>query len=297
LRLNPTITVLVAYYNGADFIQNAIESVARQSVKPDELVLVDDCSSDFNEAAIRAAYPHGCLKIVKHASNLGLASSRNTGVAASTGDYLLPLDQDDILDSTFIEKTAPLLSDPFVDGIYSYVQLFGDRTDLWCPDITLTNLMAGSPPPSSIIFKKELFDKVGGFRNCCNSPDSDFWLRALSLGCTLKSVAEPLIKYRKHSASLSERTKQTEICDLFDHNSTIYHQNLPFVISQLQARLNASKDEYSKLEKGFQDLERGYFELLERYDGSVSELQNLSIRQRVLAMVDKISTIYTRFRA
>ncbi|MDP3507640.1 MAG: glycosyltransferase family A protein [Candidatus Melainabacteria bacterium] len=277
-----SVSIVIAYYNGADYIAETLQSIHRQTVKPNEVVLVNDGSSNFNETQARKAYADCCLTVVTHESNLGLAQARNTAIKASNSDLILPLDQDDLLAETFIEKTIPLLNDPLTDGVYSFVQLFGDRSDLWCPEITLPNLLTGAPPPSSIIFRRELFDKVGGFRSECNSPDSDFWLRALGINCQLKLLPEPLLKYRKHGASLSEKTKLTEISDLFNNNERIYHNNLATVISHLESRLNTTKEEYRQLEEGFKELESGYSELLTRYDTAVSDLASLSIRKWLL---------------
>lgn len=281
----PSVSVLIAFYNGMDFIGDTLRSIAAQTVRPDEVILVDDCSSTIDLDFIRQIFAEVSLRIFRHEGNLGLAATRNSCVKYSSGELLVPLDQDDILEPQFIEKTAALLQDPTIDGAYSYVQLFGERDDLWCPEMTMLNLMTGSRCSSSILFRRELFDRAGGFNVAVKSADTDFWLRALACGANLRQVQEPLLRYRKHSNSLSERTKQDEISELVACNSELYGQNVVEVIKHYEARINKQKQEYLTLEEGFKELEEGYFELLARYDKTVEALNKLSLRRWLRKML------------
>jgi glycosyltransferase involved in cell wall biosynthesis len=280
-----SVSVLIAFYNGMEFIGDTLKSISAQTVRPDEVILVDDCSSTIDLDFIRQTFAEESLRIFRHEANLGLAATRNSCVKYSSGDLLLPLDQDDILEQQFIEKTAAVLQDPTVDGAYSYVQLFGERDDLWCPEMTMLNLMTGTRCSSSILFRRELFDRAGGFNVTVRSPDTDFWLRALACGVNLRQVQEPLLRYRKHMNSLSERTKHDEISELVACNSDLYGQNVVEVIKHYEASINKQKQEYLTLEEGFKNLEEGYFELLARYDKTVEALNKLSLRRWLCKML------------
>lgn len=275
----PTVSVLIAFYNGMDFIADTLSSIAGQTVKPDEVILVDDCSSTINLDFIHHTFTEESLRVFRHEANLGLAATRNSCVKYSSGDLLLPLDQDDILEPQFIEKTAAVLQDSTIDGAYSYVQLFGERDDLWCPAMTMLNLMTGSRCSSSILFRREVFDRAGGFNIAVSSPDTDFWLRALACGVNLQQLKEPLLRYRKHPDSLSERTKHEEISELVANNADLYGKNIVDVIRHYEARIDKQKQEYLILEEGFKDMEAGYCELLARYDKTVEALNKLSLRR------------------
>ncbi|WP_294069961.1 glycosyltransferase family 2 protein [Sphingomonas sp.] len=110
--MQPRVSVVISFYNGAAFIREAIASVVAQSLSEWELVLVDDGSTDssaviakdFVAADRRARY-------VTHPgrANRGLAASRVLGSDTASGLYLLFLDHDDILDPEALERLAGLL--------------------------------------------------------------------------------------------------------------------------------------------------------------------------------------------
>ena len=89
------ISVVIPAYNGAATIANAIESILRQTRPPDEIIVSDDCSTD-QTAGVADRYA-GRVRYVGRPQNGGLSANRNTGVRASQGDWLLFLDQDDVL--------------------------------------------------------------------------------------------------------------------------------------------------------------------------------------------------------
>jgi glycosyltransferase involved in cell wall biosynthesis len=89
----PTVSVIIPCYNQGRFLTEAIESVVAQTLPATEIVVVDDGSTDDTPAVARR-YPE--VRYVRQ-HNLGLASARNTGLAHSTGDYVVFLDADDRL--------------------------------------------------------------------------------------------------------------------------------------------------------------------------------------------------------
>ncbi|MCS7056798.1 MAG: glycosyltransferase [Thermoflexales bacterium] len=84
------ITVAIPCYNGADFLGRTLESVLTQTWAAHQILVVDDGSTDHSrEVAYR--YP---VTVLEHASNQGLATARNTALAAATGEVLLYIDAD-----------------------------------------------------------------------------------------------------------------------------------------------------------------------------------------------------------
>ncbi|MBM3573399.1 MAG: glycosyltransferase family 2 protein, partial [Alphaproteobacteria bacterium] len=84
------VSVYVPCYNGERYIGIAITSLLTQERKPDEIIVVDDGSTDAS-AEIAAAYP---VRLIRHDKNLGLAAARNTAVKAATGDIVASIDAD-----------------------------------------------------------------------------------------------------------------------------------------------------------------------------------------------------------
>jgi len=94
-----SISVVIPSYNSAKSLQSAIESVARQTLAPLEVIVVDDASNDSTVDSIRAlqsTFHPGWLKLIELERNVGAASARNFGWDASGGTHIAFLDSDDL---------------------------------------------------------------------------------------------------------------------------------------------------------------------------------------------------------
>ena len=90
------VSVIMPAWNAAAFMARSIDSVLAQSRKQLELVIVDDCSTDDTAAVIeRYARADSRVRPLRLASNSGVATARNAGIAAARGEYLAFLDSDD----------------------------------------------------------------------------------------------------------------------------------------------------------------------------------------------------------
>jgi len=90
----PMVSVVIPAFNAARTIGRSVESVAAQTFKNLEIIVVDDCSTDDLDGAL-TPFKDVALHIVRHRVNRGAAAARNTGVEAARGDYLAFLDADD----------------------------------------------------------------------------------------------------------------------------------------------------------------------------------------------------------
>ena len=89
-------SAILTTYNAEDTFQRAFKSIINQSKKPDEIIIVDDASTDKTFAIInRIAGDNERIKIIKSTTNLGPANSRNLGVSVSKNDFLVFFDDDD----------------------------------------------------------------------------------------------------------------------------------------------------------------------------------------------------------
>ena len=134
----PLVSVLMPYYGGFEFIEEAIKSLENQTYKNFELIVVDDCFPGIRASEVLDPFNFSWLKVIRHDANKGLASVRNTGFENSQGELILPFDDDDLLEPQFLEKTvAALVHDTTAVGAYSQVAIFGDREETWIPLFTL----------------------------------------------------------------------------------------------------------------------------------------------------------------
>ncbi len=106
------VSVIIATYNGSDFIEAAMNSVFEQTLLPKELIIVDDCSQDdtLQKASKYVQSTLVSVQVIKRTSNSGGPSvPTNAGIRASTGSLVAVLDQDDVFDSRKLELQASLL--------------------------------------------------------------------------------------------------------------------------------------------------------------------------------------------
>lgn len=110
------VSVVVPCYRCADTIAASVASVAAQTMAPQEVLLVDDCSGDATLAALRqvaASYPQGWVKVLTSARNGGPSQARNIGWAHASEDYVAFLDADDSWAPAKLElQMQALRSDP-----------------------------------------------------------------------------------------------------------------------------------------------------------------------------------------
>lgn len=90
----PIVSVIMPVYNGADYIIQAVDSVFRQEI-PLELIVIDDGSSDGTEEVLTAYQGRENFRYYKNKKNMGVAGSRNRGVKEARGEYIAFLDADD----------------------------------------------------------------------------------------------------------------------------------------------------------------------------------------------------------
>ena len=103
------VSIIIPVYNGEKFIQRAIRSVVDQNFprKQFEIIVVDDGSTDNTLDIIQPF--KDTIRIMRHEKNMGLATSRNTGIKAARGQYVVNLDADDYLHNDFLSYAIFLI--------------------------------------------------------------------------------------------------------------------------------------------------------------------------------------------
>ena len=122
----PSVSIIVPIYNVGPYVEDCIRSVMRQTYDgPMECVVVDDCGTDSSMDIVEklvAEYDGPIMfKILHHEHNRGLSAARNTGMDATTGDYLYFLDSDDELTDDCIEKLTEPLNKEWYDFVVGNV--------------------------------------------------------------------------------------------------------------------------------------------------------------------------------
>lgn len=211
-RLSPEVTVVIPTWNRAGSLRRALDSVFAQTRPPDEVIVVDDGSSDGTRRMVREGYPRASYLFQE---NRGVAAARNRGAEKAGGDWLAFLDSDDEWLPRKLERQLHAL------GAQPEFQLC-HTDEIWIRRGRRVNPMKKHAKsggwifqrslelclisPSSVLLRRDLFDFLGGFDESLPAcEDYDLWLRITALHPVLY-VDEPLIvKHGGHPDQLSRR--------------------------------------------------------------------------------------------
>lgn len=166
------LSVIIPTYNRAHCIKKAIDSVIAQTVQPQELIIVDDGSTD-NLEAVLASYSAPFIKQVRHPKNKGASAARNTGILAATCEYLAFLDSDDRWHKNKLETQIAFMKKNKLDICCSNFSLYRNgvlkSTIAYRPytsiRLTSRDIAWGCfiAPGSTLICKKDLLETIRGY--------------------------------------------------------------------------------------------------------------------------------------
>jgi len=211
----PLVSVIIPCFNYGQCVIEAIQSILHQTFQDFEIIIVDDGSNDGVTRKVLSDIKHPRIKVI-YQKNRGESAARNNGIRNARGTYILPLDADDKVHSTLIEKYVWLLkNNPSLGFAYSGVQFFGDRSGLFADcfyEYNFSRLLTRNFIHITSLFKKEDWERIGGFNeSITEAEDWEFWLNMGKHGIYGQLLPEPLLFYRSHDASQSTtRTAEKE---------------------------------------------------------------------------------------
>jgi GT2 family glycosyltransferase len=207
----PSFSVVIPAYQAAATIGETVESVLAQTVRPLELIVSDDGSTDGLEDALA---PHReALRLIRRPHG-GIAAARNAGVEAASGDFVLFVDADDLLLPRKLEALTELaVARPDLDLLSTDV--FFERDGQRVGRFGEANPFAASDQRAAIVgscfvgwpaARRTRLVEVGGFdTELPSAVDWDCWLRLIFAGSAAGLYDEPLSVYRVHGGSVSAR--------------------------------------------------------------------------------------------
>jgi glycosyltransferase involved in cell wall biosynthesis len=202
------ITVIIPTFNRMHLLKEALDSVRQQTLSPEEILVVDDGSTD------------GTLKMLKKELNLrvlcqpngGAARARNQGLSAASGDWVAFLDSDDRWEPTKLQKQVEAHErDPSCRWVIcdsdamdlNGVPLAGHHKKIESGAITKSLFLRTFVHTPSVLAERSMLLELGGFdERLVVCEDLDLWLR-VSMLSNVAAVHEPLFWRRVHAASLA----------------------------------------------------------------------------------------------
>lgn len=206
------VTVVIPCHNDGAYIDAALHSVREQTYHDVETIIVNDHSTDSVTLSTLERIRSQGITILDSVRR-GPAAARNIGITVAMGDYILPLDADDIIEPTYVAAAAAILdAQPAVGICFSDVRLFGLKNALWkfrSADVDRI-LLGETIITSASMFRKSEWLAVGGFNEelVHGYEDFAFWLSLLEHGCTAYHISEPMLRYRVKPRSRSARLFQ-----------------------------------------------------------------------------------------
>ena len=176
-----------------------------------EIIVVNDGSTEKTPQEIQSMLLPFDNVILINQENSGVCTARNNGIIKATGEYILPLDADDRIANTYIEKALSILEqNPDIGIVYCEAEFFGTgQNKKWnLKPATLSNMLIQNRIFPSGIYRKSKFLEVGGYKKEMElgCEDWDFWLSIIETGAKVYQIPEVLFYYRKQQ---NERTKQS----------------------------------------------------------------------------------------
>ena len=230
-----TVSVVIPTFNCAAYLAEAVQSVLAQSRPPDEIIVVDDGSTD-GTAAVVAGFGDRVLYVRQ--ANAGVAVARNTGFARATGEFIAFLDADDFWDREKLAlQLAVMTHYPRVDlvcadfwlagdarresyikqkyrvfGVYGldWPGIFRSRTrvpdttvDLWVGRVFGALFLGNFINTSSVLMRRRVCDQIGFFSpRMQTQEDYDYWLR-FSKFADYALIDRPLLAFRQRPNQLT----------------------------------------------------------------------------------------------
>lgn len=228
------VSIIIPCYNAGEHIDETVASALAQTYPDVEVIVVDDGSTDpaTRQVLARAGWPR---TRILHQANAGPSAARNAAIREATGEFILPLDADDRIDPTYVEKAmAAFTADPGLGVVYCRATRFGAAEGPWqLPDYALRELVIDNVIFVSGVFRKADWARVGGFGEHLRHgvEDYDFWVRMVSAGCRVHQIDEALFHYRVQAESRTtgfardRAAMVSTYADIFRHNIDFYARN------------------------------------------------------------------------
>jgi len=212
-----TASIIIPTYNRAKLVQEAIESVLRQTLDDVQVIVVDDGSTDGTGELLRSRYGERVRYFYQE--NSGRSAARNRGVVASSGRYVLFLDSDDLLLPQALEREVAYLdAHPDIGVVYTDGYFCDEagrnvariaparpihRPDTILEDLVLSNVILAC---HSVLVRRTALDAVGPpyFDEALRgTEDEDLWIRLAARGTAFAYLDVPTCQYRVHGSNAS----------------------------------------------------------------------------------------------
>lgn len=249
------VSIIIPCFNHWQFLPEALDSALNQTYSDCEVVIVDDGSTIAPSDELLKSLQHERVKFFR-IENSGPSAARNQAIEKASGQLILPLDADDKIAPTYVEKALKFFLDqPDVGIVYCDAEYFGNRNQEWelppynFPDILLDNYIF-----SAALFKKDDWKRVGGYNvNMIHGwEDHDFWLSIVNLKKAVVRIPETLFFYRQVDDSRTNRFKAEQKMEMFEqiakNHRQLFVENFDFIMHRFAELRQLLDDDTPEME-------------------------------------------------
>jgi glycosyltransferase involved in cell wall biosynthesis len=227
--MNPKLSIIIPCYNSECTLDKTLESVVAQSYNNWEAIIVNDGSTDDTENIALSWIEKDERFTYFHKSNEGLGKTRNFGIEKAKGQYILPLDSDNLVDKDFAKNAIEILDTNGEIGIvHGHAEYFGKRTGLWEIELfDLEKILIQNYIDACAIYRESLWSAVGGYDE--NMPyqgleDWEFWIALGSKNIKFHHTNTITFKYFVNDKSMINSFTDLMVDASRDYVSKKYHK-------------------------------------------------------------------------
>ena len=209
---SPSVSVLIPCFNHARYVGEALASVLAQTRPVNEIIVIDDGSTDGSADIAHAAAPEA--NIIRQA-NFGIGAARNAGLAAASGDIIAFVDADDIWTPQSLQVRMDRMAAAPADCVFGMMEQF------LSPDLDAATAAGLHCPPGQVharftgtmIIARAALDRVGRFNPSLRVGEMMDWVaRMAELNVSVATVDELVMRRRIHGANtvLRQRTSHSD---------------------------------------------------------------------------------------
>lgn len=259
----PKVSIIIPCYNQGKYVAEAINSALRQTFKDIEIVCVNDGSTD-NSVEIIKSFENKYKNFIflNNEENRGVIYSRNFAIKNCNGTYILPLDADDIIEPTYVEKAVKILdNNPNIGIVYCKAKIFGNYDKYWnLKPFNKSDILYENCIFCSALFRKSDFLKIGGYNNNMKygCEDYDLWLSFIEQGLEVFQINEILFSYRQYDetsrTTISLKNKKEIQNNLIKNHINLYLNDENFLERLIFSNPIKTNKKYKKYKKMFNKL-------------------------------------------
>ncbi len=274
------VSIIVPFYNLGKFLDEAIDSVVKQSFSDWEVLIIDDGSTEVD--SILALKKYEASKFderinVIHTQNSGLPKARNLGISKAKGDYIICLDADDKIAKNYLRDAVKVFaeSDENLAIVNTWIQEFDNSTKLQqLPDYDELAITASNVISVAAMFRKSVWQEVNGYpiHEPRGYEDWGFWLSIVAKGYKWTTLPKAYFYYRIRENSMLSGSRKNHnhlYAQIIGNNEDYFKKNIKEILIRNNFYLNDAHKYITDLEKSLK-LNK---EVVEKYSKTIDKLE------------------------